>query len=110
MKNETTAALKAMLNKGSGYDKKTVRAALAELKARGEPTPPPANVMGGRKEEHPKAPPRRPAPPKKPAMAYGGSVQGKKHNYAAGGMVKDNAGLRALKKASPEAYKNITGK
>lgn len=43
-------------------------------------------------------------------MAYGGSVKGKKHNYAAGGMVKDNAGLRALKKSSPEAYKKITGK
>lgn len=47
---------------------------------------------------------------KKPEMAYGGSVKGKKHNYAAGGMVKDNAGLTALKKASPEAYKKITGK
>ena len=73
MKNKTTEALKAMLNKGSGYDKKTVRAALAELKNRGEPTPSPMMVMGGRTEEHPKAPPRRPTPPKK-KMARGGYV------------------------------------
>ena len=31
----------------------------------------------------------------------------KKHMYAAGGSVTDNAGLRALKKASPQAYANI---
>ena len=60
MKQETTSALKAMLMKGSGYDQKTVRAALDELKARGEPTPSPAMIMGGRREENPKAPPRRP--------------------------------------------------
>jgi len=46
---------------------------------------------------------------KKPEMRYGGSVKGKKHNYAAGGSVTDNAGLRALKKASPKAYNKITG-
>jgi hypothetical protein len=40
-------------------------------------------------------------------MAYGGSVSGKKHMYAGGGSVTDNSGLRALKKASPEAYMNI---
>jgi hypothetical protein len=34
----------------------------------------------------------------------------KEHMYAAGGSVTDNAGLRALKKASPEAYNKITGK
>ena len=107
MKDKTTAALKAMLTKGSGYDRKTVRAALKELRSRGEPTPPDANVLGGRAIEHPKAPPKR---PKRPEMSYGGAVKGKKHNYAAGGMVKDNAGLKALKKASPEAYKKITGK
>ena len=44
---------------------------------------------------------------KKPEMAYGGSVSGKKHMYSGGGSVTDNAGLRALKKASPEAYMNI---
>jgi hypothetical protein len=47
---------------------------------------------------------------KKTKMMYGGMANGKKHNYAAGGSVSDNAGLRALKAASPEAYKKITGK
>jgi len=47
---------------------------------------------------------------KKTAMAYGGMSGGKKHNYAAGGMVKDNPGLKALKAASPMAYNKITGK
>ena len=47
---------------------------------------------------------------KKPEMAYGGMSGGKKHMYAAGGSVSDNPGLRALKKASPEAYNKITGK
>ena len=46
---------------------------------------------------------------KKPEMAKGGMANGKAHMYAAGGSVTDNAGLRALKKASPEAYKKITG-
>jgi len=44
---------------------------------------------------------------KKTKMAYGGSVGGKQHMYSAGGSVTDNAGLIALKKASPEAYMNI---
>jgi len=44
---------------------------------------------------------------KKAEMAYGGSVGGKKHMYSGGGSVTDNAGLRALKQASPEAYMNI---
>lgn len=47
---------------------------------------------------------------KKTEMAYGGMSKGKKHMYAAGGMVKDNPGLKALKAASPEAYKKITGR
>ena len=46
---------------------------------------------------------------KKTEMMYGGSVGGKKHMYSGGGSVTDNAGLRALKKASPEAYMNIKG-
>lgn len=45
---------------------------------------------------------------KKAEMAYGGMSKGKKHMYAAGGSVTDNPGLRALKKASPEAYDKIT--
>lgn len=60
MKEKSTPALKAMLNKGSGMDQKTVKQAIAELKRRGEETPPPALVMGGRAVEHPKAPPRKP--------------------------------------------------
>ena len=47
---------------------------------------------------------------KKAEMAYGGMSGGKKHNYATGGMVKDNPGLKALKAASPKAYSQITGK
>jgi len=43
----------------------------------------------------------------KEKMSYGGMSGGKKHMYVAGGNVTDNAGLRALKKASPEAYANI---
>ena len=62
-----------------------------------------------------KPPKKKPAEPKKKKkkkteMAYGGMAGGKKHMYAAGGMVKDNPGLKALKKTSPEAYKKITGK
>jgi len=44
----------------------------------------------------------------KVTMMRGGMANGKEHMYAAGGMVND--GLKALKKASPEAYKKITGK
>jgi hypothetical protein len=47
---------------------------------------------------------------KKAEMAYGGSVKGKKHMYAAGGSVTDNPGLKALKASGPkgmEAYNNI---
>jgi len=44
-------------------------------------------------------------------MAYGGMASGKKHMYAASkGMVVENPGLKALKKASPEAYTKITGR
>ena len=44
----------------------------------------------------------------KATMMRGGMANKKEHMYAAGGMVND--GLKALKKASPEAYKKITGK
>jgi hypothetical protein len=46
---------------------------------------------------------------KKPEMMYGGMAGKKKHMYAGGGSVTDNAGLRALKKASPMAYSKIKG-
>tara|TARA_S200002703_G_scaffold92532_1_gene79979 strand:+ start:59 stop:445 length:387 start_codon:yes stop_codon:yes gene_type:complete len=43
-------------------------------------------------------------------MAYGGMANGRKHMYLGGdSSVKDNAGLRALKKASPTAYNKIKG-
>jgi hypothetical protein len=44
----------------------------------------------------------------KPKMYNGGMAHGKKHMYLGGNAsVKDNAGLRALKEASPKAYMNI---
>ena len=49
-------------------------------------------------------------PKKKTKMMRGGMSGGKEHMYAAGGMVKDNPGLKALKAASPMAYSKITGK
>jgi len=49
-------------------------------------------------------------PKGKAKMMRGGMSGGKQHMYAAGGMVKDNPGLKALKAASPEAYNKITGK
>ena len=50
---------------------------------------------------------------KKAEMAYGGTANGKKHMYSAGGSVTENPGLKALKASGPkgmEAYKKITGK
>ena len=119
---KTDSQLQAMLQKNSGASVSQVRSALAELKKRGLPTPPEKNVTGGREfNKGGNATKKVPVisigvgmaevkKGKKPEMAYGGSVKGKKHNYAAGGSVTDNAGLRALKKASPEAYNKITGK
>ena len=44
-------------------------------------------------------------------MYNGGMAHGKTHMYLGGSSsVKDNAGLRALKKASPEAYMKIKGR
>mgnify|MGYP006253385427 CR=1 FL=1 len=44
----------------------------------------------------------------KAKMANGGMAYGKPHMYSAGGEVKMNPGLKALKKASPEAFNKIT--
>ena len=44
---------------------------------------------------------------KKTVMVPGGTSGGKIHMYAAGGVVKDSPGLKALKLASPEAYNKI---
>lgn len=48
---------------------------------------------------------------KKAQMAYGGTVNGKRHMYSAGGSVQANKGLLALKKSGPkglDAYNKIT--
>lgn len=47
-------------------------------------------------------------PKGKAQMAKGGMAYGKAHMYAAGGSVTMNPGLKALKKASPEAFNKIT--
>ena len=47
-------------------------------------------------------------PSKKAKMMSGGMANGKAHMYSAGGSVKMNPGLKALKAASPEAYNKIT--
>ena len=124
LSDKSTAQLNAMLNKGSGASQKEVRAAITELKKRGEDTPPPSLVMGGRREmskggnatkkvpvitigvgmaEFPKG-------KKKTQMMRGGMANGKAHMYSNGGSVTDNAGLRALKASGPkglEAYNKI---
>ena len=123
LSDKSTSQLNAMLNKGSGASQKEVRAAITELKKRGEDTPPPSLVMGGRREmsKGGKATKKVPVisigvgmaemPKGKAKMMRGGMANGKEHMYAAGGMVND--GLKALKASGPkglEAYKNITGK
>jgi hypothetical protein len=49
-KEFSTAQLKAMLSKNSGATANEVKYAIRELKKRGEPTPPPSTVTGGRGE------------------------------------------------------------
>lgn len=114
MSKKTDAELRKIMNKDSGADQKTATAAYRELtKRKGDLGFTVTMILGGRDIEHPKAPPKKPKrteKKKKPEMMKGGMVNGKAHMYAAGGSVTDNAGLRALKKASPEAYKKITGK
>jgi len=124
LSDKSTSQLNAMLNKGSGASQKEVRAAITELKKRGEDTPPPSLVMGGRREmakggkatkkvpvisigigmaEFPKG-------KKKAQMMRGGMANGKPHMYSNGGAVTDNAGLRALKASGSkglEAYNKI---
>lgn len=49
-KEFSTSQLKAMLGKNSGATASEVKYAIRELKKRGEPTPPPSMVTGGRGE------------------------------------------------------------
>jgi len=100
LSDKTTAQLNAMLNEGSGASQKEVRAAITELKKRGEETPPPSLVMGGRREmsKGGSATKKVPVisigvgmaevkPGKKAEMKYGGIANGKKHIYSCGGSV-----------------------
>ena len=103
MEGYTTSQLKAMLNKSSGATADEVRSAIRELKRRGEATPPPSMVTGGRRKAGP-------LPKPKARMMRGGMANGKQHMYAAGGSVTENAGLKALKASGPKgraAYNKI---
>tara|TARA_A200000159_G_scaffold95290_1_gene88431 strand:- start:1544 stop:1888 length:345 start_codon:yes stop_codon:yes gene_type:complete len=112
LKEKSNSQLRNMLMKDSGYSASEVVAVITEMKSRGLPTPDARMVTGGRDKvpmDKPKMPTKLPkSKPKKTAMMRGGMANGKQHMYAAGGMVND--GLKALKKASPEAYNKITGK
>jgi len=105
MESYTTNQLKAMLNKSSGASADEVRAAIRELKRRGEPTPPPAEVTGGRRKTGP-------LPKPKAQMMRGGMANGKPHMYSAGGSVEDkmNPGLRALQKERPDVVAKMLKK
>ena len=124
LSDKSTSQLNAMLNKGSGASQKEVRAAITELKKRGEDTPPPSLVMGGRREMSKGGKATKKVPvitigvgmaefpkgKKKTQMMRGGMANGKAHMYSNGGSVTDNAGLRALKASGPkglEAYNKI---
>ena len=124
MQEKPTATLKAMLMKNSGASATEVRSAIKELKKRGEDTPAPSMVTGGRKLNKGGAVKKdvpvlaisigmgkMKKPKKKTQMMRGGMANGKEHMYAAGGMVSD--GLKALKASGPkglEAFNKITGK
>jgi len=126
MSKKTIKELEDIIQAGSGADAKTARAAYNEIEKRKGPLDFTVTmILGGRRSENTKAPPK--APPKKPTekikkmklkegktkMAYGGMSGGKKHMYVAGGSVTDNPGLLALKGSGAkgmEAYKKITGK
>ena len=125
LSDKTSGQLRAMLDKNSGATATQVRAAIAELKKRGEETPPPSLVMGGRKMKNggmskkDKVPvitigvgmAEFPKSKKKTQMMRGGMANGKPHMYLSNGGVVDNAGLRALKASGPkglEAYNKIT--
>lgn len=101
MEGYTTSQLKDMLNKNSGATADEVRAAIRELKRRGEKTPPSKEVTGGRRKAGP-------LPKPKARMMRGGMANGKVHMYSAGGSVKDlNPGLRALQKERPDVVAKI---
>ena len=111
LKEKSNEQLRNMLMKNSGYSASEVISVITEMKSRGLPTPDAKMVTGGRDKvpmDKPQAKARGGMAKKKVQMMRGGMANGKQHMYAAGGMVND--GLKALKKASPEAYNKITGK
>ena len=128
LSDKTSGQLRAMLNKNSGASQKEVRAAIAELKKRGEETPPPSLVMGGRKMKNGGMSKKDKVPvitigvgmaevPKgkkgSMKMAMGGMANGKKHMYLNdGALVTDNLnpGLKALAKKRPDVVKKILNK
>ena len=126
LSDKSTAQLNAMLNKGSGASQKEVRAAITELKKRGEDTPPPSLVMGGRREMSKGGKATKKVPvitigvgmaefpkgKKKTQMMRGGMANNKAHMYSNGGSVTDklNPGLRALQKERPDVVANILKK
>ena len=128
LSDKTSGQLRAMLNKNSGASQKEVRAAISELKKRGEETPPPSLVMGGRKEMSKggnatkKVPvisigvgmAEMPKGKKGPMeMSMGGMANGKKHMYLnEGALVTENLnpGLKALAKKRPDVVKKILNK
>lgn len=130
--DQSTSALKSLLQKGSGASQTDVKKAIAELKKRGEDTPPAKMVSGGRRIEGNDVLMNKGGTTKKvPAVAIsfgmvdapkngkgkakmmrGGMANGKQHMYSGGGSVTDNPGLKALRASGPkgmEAYKKITG-
>ena len=99
LSDKSSGQLRAMLDKNSGATASQVRSAINELKKRGEETPPPALVLGGRKmAKGGSATKKVPVisigvgmaevkPGKKAEMKYGGMANGKKHMYSCGGSV-----------------------
>ena len=128
LSDKTSGQLRAMLDKNSGATATQVRAAIAELKKRGEETPPPSLVMGGRKMKHGGMPKKDKVPvitigvgmaemPKDKKgsmkMAMGGMANGKKHMYLNdGALVTDNlnTGLKAFAKERPDVVRKILKK
>lgn len=125
LSDKSSGQLRAMLDKNSGASAKQVRSAINELKKRGEETPPPSLVLGGRREmskggdmKKKKVPvisisvgmaELKKDPSKKAKMMRGGMANKKEHMYSAGGSVTDkmNPGLRALNKTRPDVVKKI---
>ena len=104
MSKKSIKELKSIIQADSGADAKTARAAYNEIEKRQGPLDFTVTmILGGRALENPKAPPKKPKAKiakmkKKADMAYGGSVNGKKHMYSGGGSVTDNLPNKGLRK------------